>query len=253
MEPVALRRAINRCKHRNTHLQFQFFDLRQVSIRLKGETRFPRQERLGPFVTTAAVFRQREYSVCHPPLPYDNFRLFKTHFDARMNLYRVNGLIQQNLDQLQQGRRLIDSLPDGAYSRPQETVFQSSIGDHFRHASDHFTAFFEGLESGIIDYEQRRRDRSLATDPDQARSFSLEIETALEELDRQPERPITVREEGGSRDLPTSRDRELAFLVSHTVHHFALIRIICALERHPLPEDFGVAPSTLRHLARSSR
>jgi hypothetical protein len=41
--------------------------------------------------------------------------------------------------------------------------------------------------------------------------------------------------------------RELQFLVSHTVHHFALIRLLLGGEGPVLGPDFGVAPSTVAH------
>ncbi|MBM4187475.1 MAG: hypothetical protein FJ206_09205 [Gemmatimonadetes bacterium] len=41
--------------------------------------------------------------------------------------------------------------------------------------------------------------------------------------------------------------RELQFLVSHSVHHFALIKLLLANDGPVLPREFGVAPSTLSH------
>ena len=43
--------------------------------------------------------------------------------------------------------------------------------------------------------------------------------------------------------------RELQFLISHTVHHFALIRMILLDQGVQTPAGFGVAPSTLKHEA----
>jgi hypothetical protein len=41
--------------------------------------------------------------------------------------------------------------------------------------------------------------------------------------------------------------RELQFLVSHTVHHYALIAFILRANGIDPGADFGVAPSTLAH------
>ena len=41
--------------------------------------------------------------------------------------------------------------------------------------------------------------------------------------------------------------RELQFLVSHTVHHFAIIGAICHRMDIELAPTFGIAPSTLKH------
>jgi uncharacterized damage-inducible protein DinB len=51
-------------------------------------------------------------------------------------------------------------------------------------------------------------------------------------------------------DLPpvvaaTSAERELAFVVSHTIHHNALIRVMVKLIGADVASDFGYAPSTI--------
>ena len=43
--------------------------------------------------------------------------------------------------------------------------------------------------------------------------------------------------------------RELQFLVSHTVHHAAMIAASCRARGLPTADEYGVAPSTLRHRA----
>ncbi len=48
--------------------------------------------------------------------------------------------------------------------------------------------------------------------------------------------------------VPTSLGRELAFVMSHTIHHNALIGVIAKLLGIDVPERFGYAPSTLAYL-----
>jgi hypothetical protein len=45
----------------------------------------------------------------------------------------------------------------------------------------------------------------------------------------------------------TSAERELAFVVSHTVHHNAILGIMAKLLGADLPAEFGYAPSTIAH------
>ena len=47
--------------------------------------------------------------------------------------------------------------------------------------------------------------------------------------------------------------RELDFLLSHTVHHYALIAMSLRLRGLPVPAELGVAPSTLEHWRRQGR
>ena len=51
---------------------------------------------------------------------------------------------------------------------------------------------------------------------------------------------------------PSSIGRELAFVASHTVHHFALLAAHCQQHGIPTPADFGKAPATVAH-ERASR
>ena len=43
--------------------------------------------------------------------------------------------------------------------------------------------------------------------------------------------------------------RELMFCVGHAIHHYAILKLLCAARAVGLPYEFGVAPSTLKHLA----
>jgi uncharacterized damage-inducible protein DinB len=38
--------------------------------------------------------------------------------------------------------------------------------------------------------------------------------------------------------------RELAFVISHTIHHCALMAVLLAVQGIPVPYRFGYAPST---------
>jgi hypothetical protein len=68
--------------------------------------------------------------------------------------------------------------------------------------------------------------------------------------------PLQVRGLGGLAgefgfEVPSTLGRELAFLASHAVHHFALLKAHCLQQGIPLGEDFGKAPATVAH-ARAS-
>lgn len=61
---------------------------------------------------------------------------------------------------------------------------------------------------------------------------------------------VTLRSVAGSGSEPDWSDssvkRELQFLVSHTVHHYALIKELLRREGFDPGAEFGVAPSTLQ-------
>jgi len=51
--------------------------------------------------------------------------------------------------------------------------------------------------------------------------------------------------------VTTSLGRELAFVLSHTVHHSALVAVMVKLLGNMVPERLGYAPATIAYLERS--
>jgi hypothetical protein len=68
------------------------------------------------------------------------------------------------------------------------------------------------------------------------------------------DRPLLVRVEGSAGSAPTqsSTARELGFLLSHTIHHFALIAMTLQSLGVNVDPAFGVSPSTLRYRTEAS-
>lgn len=162
-------------------------------------------------------------------------------------------LIRANLHFLRQARDLLDRLGDEAYCEPSRCFYGSSVGGHLRHCIEHYLAFLEGLPDGRVDYDARARDAAVET---RTAAATAELEkllgafAAMRWCDLPSE--LQVRMDCGGDDIPwqaSTPGRELQFLVSHTVHHFAMIGVICRDGGLVLEESFGVAPSTLRHRA----
>ena len=163
-------------------------------------------------------------------------------------------LAAQNLYFLHQGRQLIDQLDDHLFSEPPSGLSTASVGAHLRHAIDCFRCFLLGLEQGRIDYDARQRQTTIETDRTTADAALADLVCALEELDgRSPEEPLEVKvdaaawEDSGQHWHRSTLGRELQFLLSHTVHHYALIALILRGHGFDPGADFGVAPSTLEH------
>jgi uncharacterized damage-inducible protein DinB len=159
--------------------------------------------------------------------------------------------IRDNVVALRQGIDLLAGLSAERYTQRAPACFNSSAGGHLRHVIEHYLGFLRGTESGEIDYEARARDALIESDPGYAAAQLEAISERLELLEK--DRLLRVRVEGMPADAApgwgtSTVVRELEFLLSHTVHHYALIGVICRLDGHTLPTDFGMAPSTLRHL-----
>ncbi len=167
-------------------------------------------------------------------------------------------LIQDNVSCLKQGIDLLGGLSAEEYSRPVPACFNSTIGGHIRHNIDHYYSFAKGHAEGRIDYDCRLRDSRVETDPKVACTQMQELSNALSEIPAgMLDREVQVVMDSGSDAAQgcasrSTLQRELQFLLSHTVHHYALIAVICQLRGIESAKGFGVAPSTLRYRNASS-
>lgn len=163
-------------------------------------------------------------------------------------------VVKSNIYFLEQGVSLLSSITDEDYSFNNGKYFKSGIGRHFRHIIDHYISLLNGY-TDKVNYDLRDRDLQLETNRKVAISTLRSIIDSLELFESNSElidKKIQVKSnEGiGEEDTPWSVStirRELQFLISHTVHHYALIGLILKTMHVSVPEDFGIAPSTLRH------
>ena len=162
-------------------------------------------------------------------------------------------IIKDTVAAFKQGVGLLSELDNAAYTYCCPQCFNSSIGSHIRHNIDHCICFIQGYLEGAVDYDKRMRDSRIETDADCA-SDTLDncINKLLKLEDAVLDQGLKVKMDCGS--TPEDEDwsqssvrRELQFLLSHTIHHYALISVICQVQGYPIPKDFGVAPSTLKH------
>lgn len=161
----------------------------------------------------------------------------------------MHGLIHLNSHLICQAHGFITQLSPIIYSGKCETVFSSSIGQHLRHCIEHYDELLHAHRDGReVNYEARPRDFAIETDPSVALSRLENLTSSLAMLDISPT-PLKILDSGCETPACSSLGRELQYLVSHTVHHFAIIAIIARHFDASVPEDFGIAPSTLKHRA----
>ncbi len=160
-----------------------------------------------------------------------------------------NVLILSVADEFRRGIRLLENLDNEVYIKTCDGV--GSVGSHFRHNLDFAVNLLKGLENGEIDYNNRERDLRVETNRQFAKERFLFLTRSLENISQDDfEREILVRSEiDGNVWHRSSVGRELEFLLSHTVHHFALIAEKLHSFGIEVSADFGVAPSTLKFWA----
>lgn len=156
-------------------------------------------------------------------------------------------LIERIATEFARGIELLDTLSDETYTKTSYGV--GSIGSHFRHNLDFANGLINGLRNGQIDYNNRERDIKVETDRTYAKErFSFLIQSIRNLSEDECIKHIEVRSELDENVWhPSSVARELEFLHSHTVHHFALIAEKLHSFEIKVSFDFGVAPSTLKY------
>lgn len=127
---------------------------------------------------------------------------------------------------------------------------EGSAGGHVRHCVDHVTALLGGCSTGCIDYEARERGTAVETDRDAAITALQKAAERVERFDGDDlaaKVRVIVRftADGGTVAVGSTLGRELAFVLSHTIHHNALIAVIASAQGVALPEYFGYAPSSV--------
>lgn len=153
-------------------------------------------------------------------------------------------------DLLHQMATVVSHLGPEEYTDSDVPGISGSIGDHVRHCLDHVRALEQGLERGLVDYDLRRRDTLVERDREAAALSLLSAAARLSLVsDEAVGRRVVVRSllcpRGRTVEAASSVGRELAFVVSHTIHHNAQIALLAhRLGTARLPQRFGMAPST---------
>lgn len=171
--------------------------------------------------------------------------------DANLEKQSTNYLAERYVQILQQGINLLQNVNDAIYTHQGE-FDRGSIGTHFRHTLDFAVNFLSGINIGKIDYNRRERDINIEQKLDNA---VLRFKAVVNELNELPpniaNKQILVRLENAD-NASVDADwcissvlRELEFLQSHTLHHYALIAAKLSGRGIKVDKEFGVSPSTL--------
>jgi uncharacterized damage-inducible protein DinB len=163
--------------------------------------------------------------------------------------------LQSNIHFIEQGIELLTSVSDDLYTKNNGPYNKSGIGRHFRHIIEHYFSIIDCDYNGLIDYDARERNLRLENDRQYMIDSLQEVSSSLTALHKSPEKldnavQIRSNEGIGEENSPLSNStirRELQFLISHTVHHYALIGLILETLGFKPDESFGVAPSTLKY------
>jgi uncharacterized damage-inducible protein DinB len=150
------------------------------------------------------------------------------------------------LDEMQ---ALIDGLDDVEYAMPAPGRSSGGIGGHVRHCLDHVRALLTATNTGLCAYDRRERNTGIETDRAAAMRAASQLISAIERLDPSLlEREVLVETQlDHSGTMITTRStvaRELMFVMSHTIHHNAIVAQMLRTRGVTMEPRFGLAPAT---------
>lgn len=143
----------------------------------------------------------------------------------------------------------LETLSHEEFARPCNNLSQATIGQHVRHIIEMFQCLELGYISGVVNYENRKRDQ----DTEQNKDFALfqlkEIEQGIGKADK----PLLLEgvyndDSSNIMQFPTNYYREIVYNLEHTIHHMALIRVgLKEITQIDVPETYGVASATVKY------
>lgn len=156
---------------------------------------------------------------------------------------------KQNIEEI---KELVLQLTNDQYVYSAKLLSNATIGQHVRHIIEFYQSVLIGLDSNIINYDNRKRNLLIETDID----FAIEMMNsicsilALDIIDK----PCILKgnfcaSESEQTHINTTLFRELAYCLEHSIHHQALIKV-GLLELNSasfIDETFGLAPATIRY------
>jgi len=154
-------------------------------------------------------------------------------------------LLEINISVLSEGLDLLELLTDKHYLQGFKPAFQSTIGAHFRHILEHYRCLLKQIECGVFCYDERERDQSLEQDRVYAIKTIKSLLLGLQNFELNAfSQNYTIKDQQIYETVSTNLERELLFLQSHSVHHYAIIAAMTRLIGERPAESFGVAFAT---------
>ena len=145
---------------------------------------------------------------------------------------------------------LIDELDNEQFARPLSLLSGNTIGKHIRHIIELYDQLLIGYDSGIINYDDRKRDLRTETETNYAID---KLECIIFTCENKSDKPVQLMLDYSidnvvNDTVNSSYKRELAYNIEHAIHHMAIIKM--AVENSfsgiILDKTFGIAPSTIR-------
>ena len=137
-------------------------------------------------------------------------------------------------------------------TKKQALLMGSTIGQHIRHVLEFYECLLDTRDFGVVCYDKRKRRLELEEDIFVIGDTILRIVTTIES--KISDTPIRLEISFSATNdeaavFESTVNRELAYCLEHMIHHLVMIKMALSVDRPEiqLPENFGVAYSTIRN------
>jgi|SRR5258708_3761782 hypothetical protein len=163
-------------------------------------------------------------------------------------------LVETAEEVLAQGAALLCQMDKETYSRVLRRPFNTSIGRHYGHVLEHFQSLLCRVRSAEVDYDAHEPNPRLEREPAYALAAICDLMSTVKDWDDTALRlPCKVMSSSCSQARESRIDsnigRELSYCIAYAIDHYGIIRLICAEVGIPVPDQFGLAPSTVKNMS----
>ena len=166
----------------------------------------------------------------------------------------ISALQVLNVETLQRLRVVLGSIDQSLYTHVN-VKGKASVGQHVRHTLEFYQCLFQGGKS--VNYDERKRNILIESSAHHAIVTIDSIIRNLEDVTK--DFAITLKAEMLSVSeqsllVGSSLSRELIYVLEHSIHHMAVIRILIKDEEPSFvfEDSFGVAYSTLAYIGQEA-
>ena len=149
--------------------------------------------------------------------------------------------------------KLLGLIKSDQLKGPMSLMGGSTIGQQFRHIIEFYLILITALDTKLVCFDKRTRKPVMENDPDLIKEIFYQLKDILKKLNSDKKLQM---EYGNSysdnryceEKINTTLMRELHFVLEHSIHHLAIIKMAL---RSICPDinidiEIGVAPSTLQ-------
>ncbi len=154
------------------------------------------------------------------------------------------------IKQLTDLKSILNQLEETDYNKVLPILDNGTIGKHTRHILEFYECLFFNNLNDTISYDDRKRNTLLE---ENIRFASEYIDEIIDKINLIVlNKRILLKSTYYNQEIITESSlyREITYIIEHTVHHLAILRIVATsdLSYITLHKDFGYAESTIQYL-----